>query len=85
MRAHSNSKPEKGRGQEWGSQLVAFLGHAIDLYCPSFVPLSSVPKARSYARVERRESANVAEPWETRLDRTKSPNGAAVTGKFLYA
>ena len=30
-------------------------------------------------RVERRESANVAEPWETRLDRTESPKGAALT------
>ncbi len=34
-------------------------------------------------RVERRESANVAEPWETRSDRTESPNGAALTAKVL--
>jgi len=36
-------------------------------------------------RVQRRESANVAEPWETRLDRTQSPNGAALTAESIRA
>jgi hypothetical protein len=32
-------------------------------------------------RVERREPAKVAQPWERRFDRTQSPNGAALTAK----
>ena len=68
-------------------RFAVFSDHAADLKRPSFVPVSSVPKARFYVspRVERRESANVAEPWETRSDRTKSPNGAALAAKSIHA
>jgi len=32
-------------------------------------------------RVERRESANVTQPWDRRSDRTESPKGAALTAR----
>lgn len=36
-------------------------------------------------RVQRRESANVAEPWETEPDRIQSPNGAALTAMSFHS
>jgi len=69
-----------------GVQFAVFLGHAVDLNCPPFRSglFSAKGTFLCQPRVERHESANVAEPWETRLDRTESPNGAVLTGKVTY-
>jgi hypothetical protein len=47
------------------------------------IPLSANGTFLNQPRVQRRESTNVAEPWEKRFDRTRSPNGAALTDKVI--
>jgi len=74
-------------GREWRVQFVVFLDRAVDWDCPQFrsALFSAKGTFLCQPRVERRESANVAEPWERRLDRTESPNGAALTANATCA
>jgi len=50
-------------------------GYAIELNCPYFRSglFSAKGTFLRQPRVERRESANVAEPWETRVERNRKP------------
>jgi len=62
---------------------VAFLRHAIDLDCPQFrsALFSAKGTFLRQPRVKRRESANVAEPWEEiRWNRKPQRGGANCQG-----
>jgi len=69
--------PLAKKGRNSHVQFAIFLDHAIDLNFPQF--RSGLFSAKGtflwQPRVERRDSANVVEPWEMRLDRPQRPNG----------
>jgi len=58
-------------------QFMAFLGHAIDLNCSQFRSglFSAKGTVLCQPRVERRESANVAKPWDVKVISTGIPKG----------